>query len=134
MKFRSCDCHLSPDFDPWAEDTLEGAFQWGSVLERDDPSVPCIKIVVPYDHPANCHSLHILKVVPSFLKETLNEEGQVIEKKWEPLPGAVIPRHRPWWHWDGNKEKPTLHPSIACGIDAENWHGHLRNGRMVACE
>lgn len=33
----------------------------------------------------------------------------------------------PKWHWDNNKENPTLFPSIwrkrTCG-----WHGFLRNG------
>lgn len=36
------------------------------------------------------------------------------------------------WTWDGNKEKPTLSPSIRmltpCG-----WHGYLRKGVFERC-
>jgi hypothetical protein len=35
----------------------------------------------------------------------------------------------PSWEWDGNKEKPTLSPSVhAVG----HWHGWFRAGRMVS--
>jgi hypothetical protein len=34
------------------------------------------------------------------------------------------------WEWDGNREKPTLSPSIHCvGV----WHGYLRAGRFESC-
>lgn len=34
------------------------------------------------------------------------------------------------WEWDGNREKPTLNPSVhAVGC----WHGWVRSGRMVSC-
>ena len=37
---------------------------------------------------------------------------------------------KPDWQWDGNREAPTLTPSIqrrgAC-----NWHGYLRAGKFV---
>lgn len=41
------------------------------------------------------------------------------------------------WEWDGNREQPTLQPSIwrnknkypeACG-----WHGHLVKGIWISC-
>lgn len=32
------------------------------------------------------------------------------------------------WQWDGNKEKPTITPSINC---AGCWHGWIRNGEFV---
>lgn len=35
------------------------------------------------------------------------------------------PRSRPQWGWDGNPDKPTLHPSIN---DKDHWHGWLKNG------
>lgn len=39
---------------------------------------------------------------------------------------------RPSWEWDGNKEKPTLQPSLLmktpCG-----WHGYLRAGNFEEC-
>lgn len=42
-----------------------------------------------------------------------------------------------FWHWNGSKEKPTLHPSI--GVRAERlsngrsgyeWHGYLTDGEF----
>lgn len=35
------------------------------------------------------------------------------------------------WKWDGNREKPTLTPSILDGGDCCGWHGWLRNGEWV---
>jgi len=44
------------------------------------------------------------------------------------------------WQWDGNKEKPTITPSIATSITwgeererIELWHGFLTAGRFVSC-
>ena len=34
----------------------------------------------------------------------------------------------PTWGWDGNREKPTFHPSIN---HAKCWHGYIREGRCV---
>ena len=31
------------------------------------------------------------------------------------------------WEWDGNREKPTITPSINC---ANCWHGFIRNGTV----
>lgn len=49
-----------------------------------------------------------------------------------PFRGTVAGQSRPSWIWDGNRDTPTLEPSIhrsrACG-----WHGHLRNGVFVKC-
>lgn len=36
------------------------------------------------------------------------------------------------WHWDGNKERPTLTPSILDKGDCCGWHGWLRNGEWVS--
>lgn len=48
--------------------------------------------------------------------------------------GAKVDRR---WQWDGNREKPTLSPSIAClRGDAENselWHGYMRAGKLESC-
>jgi hypothetical protein len=33
------------------------------------------------------------------------------------------------WEWDGNREAPTLTPSISCG--ACGWHGWIRGGELV---
>jgi Family of unknown function (DUF6527) len=40
----------------------------------------------------------------------------------------------PTWDWDGNKEKPTLSPSIRTfgnkGMP-DRWHGFLRQGKLI---
>ena len=33
------------------------------------------------------------------------------------------------WSWDGNRDAPTLSPSINCGQCG--WHGFIRQGTMV---
>lgn len=35
------------------------------------------------------------------------------------------------WGWNGDREKPTLTPSIRAGTD--DWHGYLTAGRLVSC-
>lgn len=43
------------------------------------------------------------------------------------------------WQWDGNREKPTITPSIlqqgtrGDGQVVELWHGLLRAGRLESC-
>lgn len=40
--------------------------------------------------------------------------------------------HRPLvWDWDGNRERPTLSPSIARKMCPCLWHGWLRAGEWV---
>lgn len=42
----------------------------------------------------------------------------------------------PTWQWDGNKESPTLSPSIrVMGSHGapDLWHGYLRNGKLETC-
>jgi len=43
------------------------------------------------------------------------------------VPCRLGPKDKNYWKWDGNKELPTLEPSIrklsGCG-----WHGHLTKG------
>jgi hypothetical protein len=34
------------------------------------------------------------------------------------------------WTWNGNKEKPTLSPSI---LHENHWHGYLRDGVFEEC-
>jgi hypothetical protein len=38
----------------------------------------------------------------------------------------------PVWQWDGNREAPTLSPSILTksGDHTERWHGFLRAGKL----
>lgn len=46
---------------------------------------------------------------------------------------------RPSWIWDGNRESPTLTPSVhdiisySAGGQKTHWHGWLRNGQWVPC-
>jgi hypothetical protein len=48
------------------------------------------------------------------------------------LTGALAfrPGPRPSWHWDGNRDKPTLSPSVH---HVGHWHGYLRAGVWVSC-
>lgn len=36
------------------------------------------------------------------------------------------------WLWDGNRERPTLHPSIR-DLSGCRFHGHLNNGVWTFC-
>ncbi len=38
------------------------------------------------------------------------------------------------WSWDGNRERPTVSPSVLLhGADGGHWHGWLRNGIWESC-
>ncbi len=41
------------------------------------------------------------------------------------------------WNWNGNKESPTLEPSILVWGNGKNnpttWHGYFRNGELEIC-
>jgi hypothetical protein len=43
---------------------------------------------------------------------------------------AFRPAPSPSWEWDGNREKPTLKPSVH---HVGHWHGYLRDGVWVSC-
>lgn len=40
------------------------------------------------------------------------------------------PHESPSWDWDGNRDKPTLSPSVH---HVGHWHGWLRNGVWESC-
>lgn len=40
------------------------------------------------------------------------------------------PHPSPSWHWDGNREKPTLTPSVH---QVGHYHGWLRAGTWISC-
>jgi len=49
--------------------------------------------------------------------------------------GAIAPLNfkpepSPSWHWDGNRQTPTLQPSVH---HRGHWHGWLRGGTWVSC-
>ena len=115
MKFRSCDCRrieLPLDGRRWRAlvEAGEGAFAFGTLIEGDK-TMTSIMISMPYDgSPAAVHNLAIYR------------DG-------EPKP------RDPAWQWDGNREAPTLTPSIACGMPKGcDWHGYMTAGRLVARE
>lgn len=37
------------------------------------------------------------------------------------------------WKWDGNRETPTITPSILRRGSKCQWHGYLTNGEFVNC-
>ena len=48
--------------------------------------------------------------------------------------------HRPMWNWNGDREAPTLTPSIAIrqmdgagNVIGDHWHGFLTNGEWRSC-
>jgi hypothetical protein len=74
----------------------------------------------------------------AFFIETL-ASGQVI--MWHKLPdgNAGLLRLRPIvagddvhpsWEWNGDRDKPTLRPSVHL---PRRWHGWFTAGRMVSC-
>lgn len=42
----------------------------------------------------------------------------------------IRPAASPSWEWDGNREAPTLNPSVN---HVGHWHGWLRNGVWESC-
>lgn len=41
---------------------------------------------------------------------------------------------KPNWQWDGNREAPTLSPSILVHANpgwSDGWHGFLRDGKLI---
>lgn len=43
---------------------------------------------------------------------------------------AFRPAASPSWNWNGNREKPTLTPSVH---HVGHWHGYLTDGVWVSC-
>jgi hypothetical protein len=52
------------------------------------------------------------------------------------LPIAPIDSVQAWWEWDGNRDAPTISPSIhrlpIVGFKA-GWHGWMRVGWLESC-
>lgn len=41
---------------------------------------------------------------------------------------------KPYWNWNGNREAPTLTPSILVHPNpgwSEGWHGYLTDGKLI---
>jgi hypothetical protein len=45
---------------------------------------------------------------------------------------GVKPANPDGWSWDGNVERPTLHPSILITVGCR-WHGYLIGGEWRKC-
>ena len=53
------------------------------------------------------------------------EKCEVLLKPW-PIQNC------PTWTWDGNRDAPTLSPSINCnGKGGCGWHGFIKAGKLV---
>lgn len=37
------------------------------------------------------------------------------------------------WDWNGNREAPTLSPSVNCEMHC-GWHGYIENGVILKCD
>lgn len=48
------------------------------------------------------------------------------------IPVKTGPKESGAWQWDGNREKPTLTPSV-WHHSTPDWHGWITAGRMVGC-
>src|ERR1700755_2440358 len=69
-------------------------------------------------------------------KNSLPDEQKPILEEY-PITGEIVHLYvtsaqtpndqKPAWEWDGNKEAPTLSPSINV---IGRWHGYLRNGKL----
>ena len=46
------------------------------------------------------------------------------QESWLP-----VNRGQNGWNWDGNRERPTLSPSVLQSGLPCKWHGYLRNGQ-----
>ena len=135
MKFRSVDCRrvdIPLDWSRWTVviEAGEGAFAFGRQTEGDET---CRTIMIHIPYTAKHDSVHTLRIVRMVKDTHLEEDVEVTTLK--PAPGEVVPAQGNYWEWDGNEEKPTLSPSIACGMPkSSDWHGYMVAGRLEACE
>ena len=136
MTFRSCDCRrldLPPDGSRWTalQDAGEGAFAFGRQIEGDET---CRTIMINIPYTAWHAPIHVLRIVRTVVTIWYDDQGNHVEHR-KPAPGEVVPSHSHAWEWDGNEDKPTLAPSIACGRPKGcDWHGYMTAGRLEACE
>ena len=136
MTFRSCDCRrvdLPLDGRRWTAliEAGEGAFAFGRQTGGDE-TYRTIMIHMPYT--AEHESIHTLRIVHTVVTIGHDDHGNQVEHH-TPAPGEVVPAHGHAWEWDGNEDKPSLSPSIACGTPKGSyWHGYMTAGRLEACE
>ena len=137
MKFRSCDgrrVDLPVDGSRWTAliEAGEGAFAFGRETEGEE-TYRTIMIHMPYT--AKHESIHTLRIVKQItIMRTNPETGEDVADHVIPAPGENLTSDKSWG-WDGNEDRPTLNPSIACGPEEErDWHGYMSAGQLEACE
>jgi len=118
---RDAVAHLVPDELDYGN-VEAGAFHWTGLYGVEDPG----PFGMCFGCPCGCGMLHGV----SFDNRPVG---------W----GGDSERKHPVWHWDGNKEKPTLSPSLGLlvtpnmntvGPDGHyHWHGFLRTGVFEEC-
>ena len=122
MRFRSCDGLYLPEPPEQRWDAPEGAFWWqeGTSWHGDPERGSWTELwsMMP------CGSG--LCAIP--IRGTSSNPDD--PEPWVPREGATK-SDRASWQWDGQRERPTLSPSI---LRFDVWHGYLRAGRWEACE
>jgi hypothetical protein len=79
------------------------------------------------DFAINEEGTQILLALPS--QQPFTESEKKGKFCYVSLPiGTVKPPSSPSWQWDGNRESPTLSPSV---WTHGHWHGFIRNGEMI---
>ena len=99
--------HVSKD-DLFADDAQAGWF----AFEEHNPEA-CAKVGCTIGHVGDRVSILWVCVCP---------EGHMAS-----VPLQVGPKEDHLWQWDGNKENPTITPSIQF-LSGCKWHGFLTNG------
>jgi Family of unknown function (DUF6527) len=100
------------------EGRTAGAFKWTGLHGVDDPG----PFGIMFRCPCGCNAIH----------------GAGFDNR----PPGHQPGTSTGWHWDGNRDKPTLTPSLGLGVSHDNtvgpdgvyhWHGFLRAGVFEEC-
>lgn len=80
----------------------------------------------------------------SFYSDSQGEDAGILFRCPCGCPGFTAANfragERPAWQWDGNREKPTMRPSMLIyqldergKIIGEHWHGWLTAGQWISC-
>jgi hypothetical protein len=108
-------------------DTNGQVGDWCFLNERPEPDkndhLPPLLIAIRYGEIA-MQDTCIIPIARQWLEET------------EPIENSVYHQAdgKPAWEWDGNREAPTLSPSILVHGgkgQPDQWHGWLRAGKLV---
>lgn len=99
-----------------------GGFHWTTLYALDDPG----PFGITFGCPCGCGALH----------------GASFDNRPADWVAKNTPGHT-GWHWDGNKDKPTLTPSLGLHVSkginevgpdgVYHWHGFLKAGIFEEC-